>query len=226
MLPSMVASGGASQTLRQLAQHLCAHRWSKNGALDRVFEKLQLEQIVRIKIEAFSLDSTIVKVHPDGTGALKKRTAVHRQIPWRMDHQDSSGCRECSNGNNSGPVAGQRARCALWPSVVARSGTDAGGASHDLRLLKRLWAWRMWGSISISSWGHPPAESLPSVWDLRFPAGIFLPFMKSTAPQYSPPLASCGGIVPGLNQNMIRSCCGVLWQQYLEQKGLAIVRGA
>jgi len=32
-----------------------------------------MEQIVRIKIEAFSLDSTSVKVHPDGTGALKKR---------------------------------------------------------------------------------------------------------------------------------------------------------
>jgi hypothetical protein len=40
--------------------------------LDRVFEQLQLEQIVRIRIEAFSLDSTSVKVHPDGTGALKK----------------------------------------------------------------------------------------------------------------------------------------------------------
>ncbi len=48
------------------------NRWAKNGVLDRVFEKLQLEQIVRIKIEAFSLDSTVVKVHPDGTGALKK----------------------------------------------------------------------------------------------------------------------------------------------------------
>jgi transposase len=48
------------------------NRWAKNGVLDRVFERLQMEQIVRIKIEAFSLDSTIVKVHPDGTGALKK----------------------------------------------------------------------------------------------------------------------------------------------------------
>jgi transposase len=48
------------------------NRWSKNGVLERVFEKLQQEQIVRIKIEAFSLDSTSVKVHPDGTGALKK----------------------------------------------------------------------------------------------------------------------------------------------------------
>ena len=48
------------------------NRWARNGVLDRVFEKLQLEQIVRIKIEAFSLDSTIVKVHPDGTGALIK----------------------------------------------------------------------------------------------------------------------------------------------------------
>ena len=48
------------------------NRWSKSGVLDRVFEQLQREQIVRIKIEAVSLDSTIVKVHPDGTGALKK----------------------------------------------------------------------------------------------------------------------------------------------------------
>jgi hypothetical protein len=45
------------------------HRWAKNGVLDRVFEKLQLQQIVRITIEAFSLDSTSVKVHADGTGA-------------------------------------------------------------------------------------------------------------------------------------------------------------
>jgi transposase len=48
------------------------NRWAKNGVLDRVFEQLQLEQIVRIRIEAFSLDSTSVKVHPDGTGALIK----------------------------------------------------------------------------------------------------------------------------------------------------------
>jgi len=48
------------------------NRWAKNGVLDRVFERLQSEQIVRIQIEAFALDSTSVKVHPDGTGALKK----------------------------------------------------------------------------------------------------------------------------------------------------------
>ena len=48
------------------------NRWSKDGVLDRVFEKLQQEQLVRLKIEAFSLDSTSVKVHPDAAGALKK----------------------------------------------------------------------------------------------------------------------------------------------------------
>ena len=48
------------------------NRWSKNWVLDRVFEHLQREQIVRVKLEAVSLDSTIVQVHPDGTGALKK----------------------------------------------------------------------------------------------------------------------------------------------------------
>jgi transposase len=48
------------------------NRWAKKGVLDRVFEELQRAQIVQIRIEAVSLDSTIVKVHPDGTGALKK----------------------------------------------------------------------------------------------------------------------------------------------------------
>jgi transposase len=48
------------------------NRWAKNGTLAKVFEVLQRQQIISIKIEAVSLDSTIVKVHPDGTGALKK----------------------------------------------------------------------------------------------------------------------------------------------------------
>ncbi len=48
------------------------NRWSKAGVLDRVFEQLQQSQIVRIRIEAVLLDSTSIKVHPDGTGALKK----------------------------------------------------------------------------------------------------------------------------------------------------------
>ena len=48
------------------------NRWAKNGVLDRVFAHLQREQLLRVRLEAVSLDSTIVKVHPDGTGALKK----------------------------------------------------------------------------------------------------------------------------------------------------------
>ena len=48
------------------------NRWARAGVLDRVFAALQDQQIIRIKIEALSIDSTIVKVHPDGTGALKK----------------------------------------------------------------------------------------------------------------------------------------------------------
>lgn len=51
------------------------NRWSKNGVLDSVFEKLQREQLIRIQIQSVSMDSTIVKVHPDGTGALKKTAA-------------------------------------------------------------------------------------------------------------------------------------------------------
>ena len=47
------------------------NRWSKSGVLDRVFEQLQRAQVVRVKIEAVSLDSTSIKVHPDGTWAKK-----------------------------------------------------------------------------------------------------------------------------------------------------------
>lgn len=46
--------------------------WAKAGVLARVFEALQQEQIIQLKIGIGSLDSTSIKVHPDGTGALKK----------------------------------------------------------------------------------------------------------------------------------------------------------
>ena len=45
------------------------HRWSKSGGLDRVCETLQPAQIVRVQIEAGSLDRTLVQGPPDGTGA-------------------------------------------------------------------------------------------------------------------------------------------------------------
>ena len=48
------------------------NRWSKNGVLSRVFAALQTEGIIQINVEVVCLDSTTVKVHPDGTGALKK----------------------------------------------------------------------------------------------------------------------------------------------------------
>lgn len=75
-------------------------RWAKAGVLDKMFEELQRQQVVRIKLEAVSQDSTSIKAHPDGTGALKKRTAIHRQVLRGMEHQGSSGCRGCSNGHS------------------------------------------------------------------------------------------------------------------------------
>jgi transposase len=105
------------------------NRWAKKGVLDLVFAKLQQEQIVRIKIEAFALDSTSVKVHPDGTGALKKRPPSHREISGWMEHQDSSGCRECSNGHNLLSVARPGPRCSCRPGTAARTGAAAGRSS-------------------------------------------------------------------------------------------------
>ena len=49
-----------------------AYDWYKSGVLDKVFERLQHERLLRMRLEAVCLDSSCVKVHPDGTGALKK----------------------------------------------------------------------------------------------------------------------------------------------------------
>jgi transposase len=47
-------------------------RWAAAGVLERVFQALQEHRLIRIRVECVGLDSTSVKVHPDGTGALKK----------------------------------------------------------------------------------------------------------------------------------------------------------
>ena len=57
------------------------NRWSKAGVLDRVFARLQQEQILAIRIEHVCLDSTTINVHPDGTGALKKTARNPLAVP-------------------------------------------------------------------------------------------------------------------------------------------------
>jgi transposase len=95
------------------------NRWAKAGVLDRLFAKLQREQLIRIKIEAVSLDSTIIKVHPDGTGALKKRSSSDRQIPRRLEHQSSYGCRECSMRHRVLTLTRAGGRCPRGSCAVA-----------------------------------------------------------------------------------------------------------
>ncbi len=48
------------------------NRWAKSGVLEQVFAELQHRQIIQVRVEVVSLDSTAVNVHPDGTGARKK----------------------------------------------------------------------------------------------------------------------------------------------------------
>ena len=48
------------------------NRWSKSGVWDRLFAELQQEGVLALELKVVSLDSTSVKVHPDGTGAEKK----------------------------------------------------------------------------------------------------------------------------------------------------------
>jgi len=64
--------------------HKRISRWAENGVLAGVFEALQKELLLDIRIEAVALDNTCIKVHPDGTGALKK-TANKISVRQRAD---------------------------------------------------------------------------------------------------------------------------------------------
>ncbi|MDD3469893.1 MAG: transposase, partial [Thermoguttaceae bacterium] len=53
--------------MRQLAE---------NGLLFHLFEALQNELKIHVDTSALSLDSSCMKVHPNGSGALKKRKTL------------------------------------------------------------------------------------------------------------------------------------------------------
>ena len=48
------------------------NRWAKKGVLEKTFLRWQQLGIIQIQVNVISLDSTCIKVHPDGMGALKK----------------------------------------------------------------------------------------------------------------------------------------------------------
>lgn len=66
-----------------------ANRWAKRGVLDTVFITLQAADVINIQVDTVSLDSTAVKVHPDGTGALKK-TVHNLLVNLGLDGQQKS----------------------------------------------------------------------------------------------------------------------------------------
>jgi transposase len=48
-------------------------RWISKGVFDRIEQELQMQVIDVKRVKALALDSTYIKVHPDGTGAPQKK---------------------------------------------------------------------------------------------------------------------------------------------------------
>ena len=77
---------------------------------DRLFARLQQEGVLAVELKVVSLDSTSVKVHPDGTGAEKKTgrkpsespvaagTPRFIWLPRMMSTPSDSGFRPASTG--------------------------------------------------------------------------------------------------------------------------------
>ena len=51
------------------------HRWAKAGVLERVFATLLAAQPTARDWDALSLDSTIIQLHPDASGARRRGRA-------------------------------------------------------------------------------------------------------------------------------------------------------
>ena len=60
------------------------NRWAKKGVLEKAFLRLQQLGTIQIQVNVVSLDSTCIKVHPDGMGALKK-TALNLSEEHEVD---------------------------------------------------------------------------------------------------------------------------------------------
>ncbi len=60
------------------------NRWAKNGVLDRVFEQLQLEQVVRIRSEAFS------RLH-FGEGSSRRNRRFKKNGPQSIGKSRAAG---------------------------------------------------------------------------------------------------------------------------------------
>ncbi len=69
------------------------NRWARQGVLERVLAELQRDQIAGLDTSVLSLDSTIIKLHPDATRALALELGyqpvvpplAHRRQPWSYD---------------------------------------------------------------------------------------------------------------------------------------------
>ena len=67
-------------------------RWEKAGVLDKMFPELQREQVVRIRIEAVSLDSTSIKasLNKPWISTHLARRFRHAGLGRRITHADST----------------------------------------------------------------------------------------------------------------------------------------
>ena len=85
---------GAAEHLWKLAYDLRSHeQMEQERSAQPSVCRIETEGIIQINVEVVCLDSTSVKVHPDGTGALKKRKTDDRKITRRTHHEDSYGYR-------------------------------------------------------------------------------------------------------------------------------------
>ena len=78
-------------------------RWCENGVIQRIFNALQQEKIIAIKVQVLALDSTSCKLHPDAHGALKNtdnNVSGNQRVIVEM-HLSGGNCHDAPQGRIS-----------------------------------------------------------------------------------------------------------------------------
>lgn len=105
LAPYLPVAWAAPQFGRRYSVSTRRHRWSRHGGLDRVFEQLQREPLVRLKLKAVALNRPGVNGHPDGLGGEMngdlrrcsrfKKQEARRAVPRMYPHRSHRRCLAC-----------------------------------------------------------------------------------------------------------------------------------
>jgi len=129
------------------------NRWAKQGVLEAVFAELQRQHIIQVRVEPVSLDRTIIPVHPDGTGAVKKRPPMQSSAYFAGSTTIDASLLDSTNSTS----------CSRFSSILPSSSrglvlTGPIGLREKPAPAARIPQRHLWAIAQLKLTWHPPCS--------------------------------------------------------------------